>query len=124
MRQVWRGQTCRIDPQSRAMKSEKNISPKVDFGRALQQLRDARGVTQEDLLPRSSRRSVGRIEHGAQVPSFRTVDRLAEGLSIHPLTLIVLAYCQNTSSTAVTQLFDEVKSDLIELIHSKEARQN
>lgn len=101
------------------MSSEKKITSEVDFGRALQQLRDARGVTQEDLLPRSSRRSVGRIEHGAQVPSFRTIDRLAEGLNIHPLTLIVLAYCQNSSATSVTQLFETVKADLVELVHEK-----
>jgi transcriptional regulator with XRE-family HTH domain len=103
------------------MQSKKKISSKVDFGGALQRLREARGVTQEDLLPRSSRRSVGRIEHGGQVPSFRTIDRLAEGLEIHPLTLIVLAYCQNSSSAAVTQMFDEVKSDLIELIRNRDA---
>lgn len=101
------------------MSSKKKFTSEVNFGRALQQLRDARGVTQEDLLPRSSRRSVGRIEHGAQVPSFRTIDRLAEGLDIHPLTLIVLAYCQTSNSAAVSQLFEAVKSDLIDLVHDK-----
>lgn len=103
------------------MPPKKNISSEVNFGRALQQLRDARGVTQEDLLPRSSRRSVGRIEHGEQVPSFRTIDRLAEGLNIHPLTLIVLAYCQDASSASVTQLFETVTADLIELVGEKES---
>lgn len=103
------------------MASKKKIPAAIDFGRALQQLRDARGVTQEDLLPRSSRRSVGRIEQGAQVPSFRTVDRLAEGLKIHPLTMIVLAYCQNSSAASVNQLFETVKSDLIELVHDRKS---
>lgn len=54
------------------------------------------------------------------MPSFPTIDRLAEGLSIHPLTLIVLAYCQNSSTESVTQLFERVKSDLIELVHDRE----
>ncbi|CAN7534774.1 helix-turn-helix domain-containing protein [Acidovorax sp. LjRoot66] len=101
------------------MSSKKKIYSKVDFGRALQQLREVRGVTQEDLIPSSSRRSVGRIEQGSQVPSFRTIDSLAEGLRIHPLTLIVLAYCQDSSAASVTQLFETIKSDLIELVDEK-----
>lgn len=102
------------------MAPQKTIPAAIDFGRALQQLRDARGVTQEDLLPRSSRRSVGRIEQGTQIPSFRTLDRLAEGLKIHPLTLILLAYCQNPNAESVNQMFETVKSDLMELIHDRE----
>ena len=64
----------------------------VQLAAALQQLRAARGVTQEDMLLATSRRHISRIEQGHQMPSIRVIENLAEGLQIHPLTLMVAAY--------------------------------
>lgn len=94
----------------------KNVSPQADFGRALQQLRAARGMTQEDMLLATSRRHMSRIEQGHQIPSVRVIENLAAGLQIHPLTLIVAAYCPDVDTAWVQDLLNAVKADFEELI--------
>lgn len=93
------------------MSSRKRVPPQADFGRALQQLRAARGLIQEDMLLATSRRHISRIEQGHQVPSVRTIEVLAEQMEIHPLTLIAAAYCQELDATSVNELLKIVKSD-------------
>lgn len=94
----------------------KNVSPQADFGRALQQLRAARSLTQEDMLLATSRRHMSRIEQGHQIPSVRVIENLAAGLQIHPLTLIVAAYCPDVDTASVQDLLNAVKADFEELI--------
>ena len=93
------------------MSSRKRVPPQADFGRALQQLRAARGLVQEDMLLATSRRHISRIEQGHQVPSIRTIEVLAEQMQIHPLTLIAAAYCPDLDTTLVNELPKTVKSD-------------
>jgi transcriptional regulator with XRE-family HTH domain len=93
----------------------KNLSIKANIGRALTQVRAARGVTQEDLLFAASRRHVGRIEQGHQVPSFHVIENLAESLQIHPMTLIAMAYSQEAGAQSVDQVLEAVRSDLLVL---------
>lgn len=90
-------------------------SHQSDFGRALQQLRAARGVTQEDLLFAISRRHISRIEQGHQQPSVETIESLAESLQIHPLTLVTAAYCSIDDSAGMTTLLQTVQADLAAL---------
>ena len=94
----------------------KNVPPHANFGRALQQLRAARGVTQEDMLLATSRRHISRIEQGHQMPSIRVIENLAESLQIHPLTLIMAAYCPEMDATSVKDLLNAVKADFEALI--------
>jgi len=94
------------------MPSRKNVRPQADFGRALQQLRAARGVTQEDMLFATSRRHISRVEQGHQVPGIRTIEGLAENLQIHPLTLIAAAYCQDLDPASVNEILKIVKTDI------------
>lgn len=93
----------------------KNTSPQADFGRALQQLRAARSLTQEDMLLATSRRHMSRIEQGHQMPSIHIIENLAAGLQIHP-TLIVAAYCPDGDAASVQDLLNAVKADFEELI--------
>jgi transcriptional regulator with XRE-family HTH domain len=93
------------------MSSRKRVPPQADFGRALQQLRAARGLVQEDMLLATSRRHISRIEQGHQVPSIRTIEVLAEQMQIHPLTLIAAAYCPNMNAPLVNELLNTVKAD-------------
>jgi transcriptional regulator with XRE-family HTH domain len=93
------------------MFSRKRVPPQADFGRALQQLRAARGLVQEDMLLATSRRHISRIEQGHQVPSIRTIEVLAEQMQIHPLTLIAAAYCPDLDTTLVNELLKTVKAD-------------
>lgn len=93
------------------MSSRKRVPPQADFGRALQQLRAARGLVQEDMLLATSRRHISRIEQGHQVPSNRTIEVLAEQMQIHPLTLIATAYCPALDTNLVNELLRTVKAD-------------
>lgn len=93
------------------MSSRKRVPPQADFGRALQQLRAARGLVQEDMLLATSRRHISRIEQGHQVPSVRTIEVLAEQLEIHPLTLVVAAYCAELNESSVGELLQFVIAD-------------
>lgn len=97
------------------MRTRKNPSTKANIGRALIQLRAARRVTQEDLLFAVSRRHVGRIEQGHQVPSIHVIENLAESLRIHPMTLIAMAYSQDPGVQSVDQVLQAVKSDMLDL---------
>ena len=94
----------------------KNVPPQANFGRALQTLRAARGATQEDMLLATSRRHMSRIEQGHQMPSIRVIESLAEGLQIHPLTLMVAAYCPEIDATSIKGLLDAVSADFEALI--------
>ena len=98
------------------MSSRKRLPPQADFGRALQQLRAARGLVQEDMLLATSRRHISRIEQGHQVPSIRTIEVLAEQLQIHPLTLIAAAYCLDLKGASVNELLKTIKTDFKGLV--------
>lgn len=97
------------------MRTRRNLSTKANIGRALIQLRVARKVTQEDLLFAVSRRHVGRIEQGHQVPSIHVIENLAESLRIHPITLLAIAYSQDPGVQSIDQVLQAVKSDLLDL---------
>lgn len=104
------------------MASRKNYHYEADFGRALQQMRAARGVTQEDMLFATSRRQISRIEQGHQVPGIRTIEGLAEHLHIHPLTLIAAAYCQDIDTASVNEILKIVKTDFRALASGQAVR--
>ena len=98
------------------MSTRKRAPPQADFGRALQQLRAARGLVQEDMLLATSRRHISRIEQGHQVPSIRTIEVLAEQMQIHPLTLIVAAYCPDLNGASFNELLKTIKTDVMGMV--------
>lgn len=93
------------------MPSRERTHPQADFGRALQQLRAAQGLVQEDMLLATSRRHISRIEQRHQVPSVRTIEALADQMKIHPVTLIAAAYCEDLDVASVNEIFQRVKAD-------------
>jgi transcriptional regulator with XRE-family HTH domain len=98
------------------MPTRKSAPPKAAVGRALKQLRNARGFTQEDLIPAISRRHVGRVEQGAQVPSIGMVEHLAEGLQVHPLTVLAVAYARRFDAASIEKVLKSVRADLTTLL--------
>jgi len=88
---------------------------KANFGQAMKSLRSARGVTQEDLINATSRRHIGRIEQGQQIPSIRSIESLATSLQIHPLTLVAAAYCSDLDAKCLAGLLSTVQADLSRL---------
>lgn len=98
------------------MSSRKRVPPQADFGRALRQLRAARGLVQEDMLLATSRRHISRIEQGHQVPSVRTIEVLAEQMQMHPLTLVAVAYCPELDAASISELLKTLKTDFKGLV--------
>jgi transcriptional regulator with XRE-family HTH domain len=72
------------------------------FGRAVRELRAARGLSQEALgqVAGLHRNYVGAIERGQLNPTIRTVLRLAIGLRIRPSLLVRLAEQRQAEMTA------------------------
>ena len=97
------------------MSSRKRVPPQADFGRALQQLRAARGLVQEDMLLATSRRHISRIEQGHQIPSIRTIEVLVEQMQVHPLTLVTAAYCWDFDATSVSEILKTVRADFMKI---------
>lgn len=62
------------------------------FGKALQRIRKAKGISQEAFALTSSRTYVSTLERGLKSPTLSKIDELAEVLGVHPLTLLIAAY--------------------------------
>jgi transcriptional regulator with XRE-family HTH domain len=63
-----------------------------NFGKALQRIRKAKGISQEAFALTSSRTYVSTLERGLKSPTLSKIDDLAEFLGVHPLTLLMAAY--------------------------------
>jgi transcriptional regulator with XRE-family HTH domain len=66
-----------------------------NFGKALQRIRKAKGISQEAFALTSSRTYVSTLERGLKSPTLSKIDELAEVLGVHPLTLLIAAYSDN-----------------------------
>lgn len=72
----------------------KPLSPLHEaFGRAIRQLRDQRGLSQESLGQRTGlhRNYVGGVERGELNPTLTSIDKLAGGLNCRAADLLALA---------------------------------
>jgi transcriptional regulator with XRE-family HTH domain len=97
-------------------------APKAAFGLALRSARKAKGLTQEDFDVESSRVYISAIERGVKVPTLNTVDKLAEVLGLHPLSLLTLSYLadpHHLSEGELDKLLKQVRSELSPLIDSQ-----
>lgn len=72
--------------------------PQSSFSQALQRVRRARGVTQEEFDLISSRTYISALERGIKQPTLAKVDSLAEVMNVHPLTLLAFSYCGGRGS--------------------------
>lgn len=66
------------------------ISISSEFGQVVRDLREKRGLSQEELADRSGlhRNAVGLIERGQRIPSVETLFALSYGLGIKASTLV------------------------------------
>lgn len=63
------------------------------FGRALKEIRQSKGISQEKLSFAASRVYVSSLERGLKSPTLSIIDKLSKELDIHPISLLVLTYC-------------------------------
>lgn len=85
---------------------------KEAFAVALKQARTARRLTQEDFSNVSSRTYVSTLERGLKNPTLDKIEDLAGVLSIHPLTLLTLAYMIERNNTDPAELLSVVVKEL------------
>jgi transcriptional regulator with XRE-family HTH domain len=81
------------------------------FGAALQLARKNKGLTQEDFSIASSRTYISTLERGLKSPTLEKIDEIATVLGIHPLTLIALAYTDE-SGVSIKDLCKTVESEV------------
>jgi transcriptional regulator with XRE-family HTH domain len=71
------------------MRTPSNPDPRaasIAFGRRLRQLRREHGLSQYDLATETGIHptAIARMERGAREPRLTTIQRLAQGLDVHP----------------------------------------
>lgn len=97
------------------MRMTRKKSPSNHFPKALQRLRLARRLSQEDFSLVSSRTYVSSLERGIYSPTLAKVDQLAEVLGVHPLALLTLSYMDASRAGSEKDLFAQVIEDLTAL---------
>lgn len=86
---------------------------RAHFGAALQLVRKKKGLTQEDFSEVSSRTYLSTLERGLKSPTLEKIEQIAGLLTIHPVTLISLAYIKGDKTNAKVfcdQIYKELKS--------------
>jgi len=82
------------------------------FGKSLRQLRNAKGVTQENFSAVSSRTYISQLERGQKSPTIEKIEALAKVLKVHPLTLLCLTYLRAGNYRNLDALFRRIRADL------------
>jgi transcriptional regulator with XRE-family HTH domain len=89
-----------------------SISPRNQFGHALRAVRKARELSQEAFGLQSSRTYVSTLERGLKSPTLNKVDELAQVMSVHPITLLALAYADLGHGSDIDRLVRTVTQEL------------
>lgn len=89
------------------------MDTKIAFGRALRQIRKARGLTQEDFSDISSRTFLSTLERGIKYPTLEKIEDLSVKLDVHPLTLMAKLYMEK-EETNFKDLMESVENELAE----------
>lgn len=87
------------------------LSIRAAFGNALNDVRIARALAQEDFSGVSSRTYVSMLERGVRSATLDKVEDLASQLRVHPLTLLTLAYLKAGGEDAA-QLQNLVRAEI------------
>jgi len=82
------------------------------FSKALQYARKQRNLSQEDFGVISSRTYISTLERGLKSPTLTKVEDLASVMTLHPLTLLSLAYLKNQTFAEEQELFSLVSRQL------------
>lgn len=86
--------------------------PNSDFGKAIRLVRKAKGLSQEDFGLISSRTYVSTLERGLKSPTLSKIEDLAEVMSVHPLTLLVLSYADDHDQKTIGKLLQRIANEI------------
>ncbi len=82
---------------------------------AIRMVRKCRGLSQEAFSDVSSRTYLSSLERGLKSPTMHKLTELCDVMSVHPVTLLTLAYT-GTSSHKIDQLLQQVRKELAEIV--------
>ncbi len=85
---------------------------KQAFGHALRQIRNSKGLTQEDFSIISSRTYLSSLERGLKSPTIEKIAELASVLNIHPLTLVILTFHEIDPTQSIESLIDMAEKEI------------
>lgn len=89
------------------------MSVRNGFALALRQIRNSKKLTQEDFSGVSSRTYLSSLERAMKSPTLDKVEELASVMEVHPITLLVLAYC-HSEKISVNTLFSQISTEIDE----------
>jgi transcriptional regulator with XRE-family HTH domain len=83
------------------------------LGLVIKELRRTGGIPQEGLGPSQS--YISAIERGKWKPSLHKIEKIAAVLSVHPATLVVLAYMKQAPAEEADQLPNLIQAEVARL---------
>lgn len=89
------------------------------LAKALKTVRKARGLSQEAFSDVSSRTYMSSLERDLKNPTLNKLAELCEVMDVHPLTLLTLAYSDNTHDADA--LLAQVREELQQVLVTREA---
>ena len=85
------------------------------FGKALQQIRKTRDLTQEDFSAVSSRTYLSTLERGLKSPTLEKIEMLSKAMDVHPLTLLTMTYLQGQKGTHLEKLQQKIEKEILKI---------
>jgi transcriptional regulator with XRE-family HTH domain len=83
------------------------------LGLVIKELRQMRGLPQEGLGPSQS--YISAIERGKWKPSLDKVEQIAAVVSVHPATLLILAYLKQAPEQEADQILSLIQTEVFGL---------
>lgn len=83
------------------------------LGLVIKELRQQREIPQEGLGPSQS--YISAIERGKWKPSLEKIEQIAAILSVHPASLLILAYLRQASAGEADQILNCIQTEIEEL---------
>ncbi len=94
------------------------MTSKQAFAKSIKRARLSKGLTQEDFSTVSSRTYISTLERGIKSPTLEKIDKLAETLEIHPLTLLTLTYVLSQKNQTIEPLLKKVTKQVKDILKS------
>lgn len=85
------------------------------FGRALRFTRTTLQLQRYDLAAAANKQYVGSLEQGLKSPTLGMVEKLADVMQVHPLTLLTLTYAARPEEGATEELLAQVHAQVLAL---------
>lgn len=82
------------------------------FAKALKEVRNAKGLTQEDFSDVSGRTYMSSLERGLKSPTLDKVNDLATVLNVHPVTILIMAYTYAKKGESIEKLLKKVSNEV------------